>query len=472
MKTIADPRFVSRITRDTLALVMAGGRGTRLRNLTSHRAKPAVPFGGKFRIIDFTLSNCINSGIRRIGVLTQYKSHALIQHLERGWSFLRGQFGEFIELLPAEQRMEMSSWYLGTADAVFQNVDFIRRHQPAHVLVLAGDHIYNMDYGAMLAHHVGCGADITIGCLEVPLADAVEFGVMEIDESTRVHGFIEKSDTPKSMPGRPDTALASMGIYVFDARFLLEMLHHDAGSCTSAHDFGRDVIPAAISSGKVFAYPFRDIFEPEKQGYWRDVGTVDAYWRANIELTASDPGIDLDDDRWPVWTHAEQTAPARFTSVAGVARGGVMDSLVCGGCSVTGAEVTRSVLFTGVDVGVGSIVDETLLLPHSSVGRNCRIRKAVIDEGCHLPDGLVVGEDAAADQRLFHRTREGVTLITQEMLENLEAGDALDLPLQDLMETVAHGQSRSGGGGRSARVPGSSSTAESLRVQAIDPRVR
>lgn len=421
VKPNAEPRFVSRLTRETLALVMAGGRGTRLRNLTQDRAKPAVPFGGKFRIIDFTLSNCINSGIRRIGVLTQYKSHALIRHLERGWSFLRGQFGEFIELLPAEQNSDRSSWYVGTADAVYQNIEFIRRHQPSYVLVLAGDHVYNMDYGPMLAHHVASGADITIGSIEVPISEAVEFGIMSVDENTRVHDFIEKSPHPKPMPGRPDTALASMGIYVFDARFLLYVLQRDAGMRNSGHDFGHDVIPDAIRAGRVYAFPFRDIFEPEKQGYWRDVGTVDAYWRANIELCGAGPVLDLDDERWPVWTGEEQSAPARFASVPGGPKGAVVDALCCGGCVVTGAEIERSVLFTNARVGAGSRIEETLLLPNVTVGRDCRLRRAVIDEGCTVPDGLVIGEDPDTDQRLFHRSGEGVTLVTQEMLDNLHA---------------------------------------------------
>ena len=426
-----ESRFVSRLTRETLALVMAGGRGTRLRNLTQHRAKPAVPFGGKFRIIDFTLSNCINSGIRRIGVLTQYKSHALIRHLERGWSFLRGQFGEFIELLPAEQNSDLSSWYVGTADAVYQNIEFIRRHQPRYVLVLAGDHVYNMDYGPMLAHHAASGADITIGCIEVPLSEAVDFGVMEIDESTRVHGFIEKSPNPKPMPGRPDTALASMGIYVFEARYLLDVLKRDAGMRNSGHDFGHDVIPEAIRAGRVHAFPFRDLFDPDRQGYWRDVGTVDAFWRANIELCGAEPVLNLDDERWPVWTGEEQSAPARFSSVPDGPRSVIEDALCCGGCTVTGATVECSVLFTGARVEAGSRIEESLLLPDVRVGRNCRIRRAVIDEGCVVPDGLVIGEDAASDQRLFHRSSEGIVLVTQEMLDNLQArgaGAAMPLP--------------------------------------------
>ncbi|MET0379894.1 MAG: glucose-1-phosphate adenylyltransferase, partial [Spongiibacteraceae bacterium] len=345
MQISSDPRFVSRLTRDSLALVMAGGRGSRLRQLTLHRAKPAVPFGGKFRIIDFTLSNCINSGIRRVGVLTQYKSHSLIQHLQRGWGFMRGQFGEFIELLPAEQSSDSSLWYSGTADSVYQNLDFIRAHQPAHVLILAGDHIYKMDYGAMLAHHAQCGAQVTVACIEVPLDEAGEFGVVEIDSDTRILDFVEKSPTPKSIPGKPDRAMASMGIYVFDAHYLLEYLSRDAGLANSSHDFGKDVIPSAIREGKVFAYPFRDLYQSEQQGYWRDVGTVDAFWRANLELTDVVPELNLYDSRWPIWTLQEQVPPAKFVFDDERGRGLAIDSLISGGCIVSGAAIHRSVLF-------------------------------------------------------------------------------------------------------------------------------
>jgi len=414
----SDLRFVSRATRETLALVMAGGRGSRLMQLTTHTAKPAVPFGGKFRIIDFTLSNCINSGVRRVGVLTQYKSHALIKHLQQGWGFLRGQFGEFIELLPAEQRTEIGSWYAGTADAVFQNIDFIRAHQPTHVLVLAGDHIYKMDYGQMLAYHVAHRARVTVGCLEVPLEDAREFGVMNIDANQRIVSFEEKPREPRPMPGKPHVALASMGIYVFDARFLLDLLQRDAGVSESSHDFGKDVIPTAIREASVYAYPFRDLYEPGKQGYWRDVGTVDAYWRSNLELTDVLPELDLYDNRWPIWTHAEQVPPAKFILDKPGERGAAVDSIVSGGCIVSGASVRRSVLFVNARIEPGSDIENTLLLPNVTVGRHCRIRNAVIDEGCTIPDGTVIGEKPDQDRKLYHVSKSGVTLVTREMLES------------------------------------------------------
>jgi len=416
MKTPSDPRFVSRLTRDSLALVMAGGRGSRLRQLTLHSAKPAVPFGGKYRIIDFALSNCVNSGIRRVGVLTQYKSHSLIQHLQMGWGFMRGQFGEFIEVLPAEQRSDSSLWYSGTADSVYQNLDFIRQHQPENVLILAGDHIYKMDYGAMLAHHAQCGAEVTVACIEVPIDEAKEFGVVDMDADTRIHDFVEKSPNPKSMPGKPDTALASMGIYVFNARFLLEWLQRDAGLANSSHDFGKDVIPSAILDAKVYAYPFRDLYEPEKQGYWRDVGTLGAYWRANLELTDVVPELNLYDSRWPIWTRQEQVPPAKFVFDDARGRGLAIDSLISGGCIVSGAAIKRSVLFVNSRAEAGSTISESLLLPGVSVGAHCEIQRAIIDSGCHLPDGTRIGFDPEADRRNYHVTASGITLVTKDML--------------------------------------------------------
>ena len=411
----SDSRFVSRLTRDTLAIVMAGGRGSRLMQLTSSRAKPAVPFGGKFRVIDFTLSNCVNSGVRRVGVLTQYKSQSLIRHLQQGWGFMRGQFGEFVELLPAEQRTEIASWYAGTADAVYQNLDFIREHQPAYVLVLAGDHIYKMDYGPMIAHHVERGATITVGCIGVPLEEARSFGVMQVAGDSRIERFEEKPAQPQPMPGRNDVALASMGIYVFDARFLLEWLTRDAHSSVSSHDFGKDIVPTAIEGGSVYAYPFRDLYEPGRQGYWRDVGTVDAYWQANLELTGVLPELNLYDQRWPIWTQQAQVPPAKFVFDRPGQRGFATDSIISGGCIVSGAEVRSSVLFTGVMVESGSAVTESLLLPNVRVGRGCRIHRAVIDEGCEIPDGTVIGVDRDAD-RAYHVTASGVRLVTREML--------------------------------------------------------
>ncbi|HUP91764.1 MAG TPA: glucose-1-phosphate adenylyltransferase [Solimonas sp.] len=410
-----DPRFVSRLTRETLALVMAGGRGSRLMGLTSWRAKPAVPFAGKFRIIDFTLSNCINSGIRRIGVLTQYKSHALIRHLQMGWGFMRGEVGEFVEILPAQQRIDETSWYAGTADAVYQNLDIIRGHQPALVLILAGDHIYKMDYGGMLAHHAATGARITVGCIEVPVAEARGFGVMLTDEDTRVLRFDEKPQQPEPMPGRPDTALASMGIYVFDAGFLLDFLTHDAGLAGSSHDFGRDVIPAAIAGGKVYAYPFRDL-KNNRQGYWRDVGTVDAYWSANVELTAVVPELNLYDLDWPICTYQTQSPPAKFVFDQPGQRGAAVDSMVSGGCIVSGAQVRRSVLFSNVRIDSGSLIEDSVVLPGATVGRGCRIKRAVIDENCIIAEGSVIGEDREIDAQRYYVSAGGVTLVTPEML--------------------------------------------------------
>ena len=411
-----DARFVSLLTKQTLAMVMAGGRGSRLMQLTSERAKPTTPFGGKFRVIDFTLSNCINSGLRRVGVLTQYKSHSLLRHLQLGWGFMRGQFGEFVEMLPAEQRIENTSWYAGTADAVYQNIEFITAHQPKYVMVLAGDHIYKMDYGRMIAKHVQTGAKLTIGCLEVPLEEACDFGVMQVDQRSKVVGFEEKPKQPRAMPGRPDTALASMGIYVFDADYLLTFLKRDASADESSHDFGKDIVPTAIRQGDVFAYSFTDMNQDGKQGYWRDVGTVDSYWKSNLELIDVVPELDLYDETWPVWTHQPQLPPAKFVLDNDEARGSATDSIVSGGCIVSGARVTRSVLFTQSRVERGSRVSDSLLLPGSRIGRNCVIQKAIIDENCVIPDGTSIGCDLEQDEKLYHVSKGGVTLVTRAML--------------------------------------------------------
>ncbi|MFM7272628.1 MAG: glucose-1-phosphate adenylyltransferase, partial [Gammaproteobacteria bacterium] len=333
-------RFVSRLTRDTLALVLAGGRGSRLKQLTDWRAKPAVPFGGKFRIVDFPLSNCINSGIRRIAVLTQYKSHSLLRHLQHGWSFLRAELGEFVELLPAQQRIE-TSWYEGTANAVLQNFDIIRHHDPAWVLILAGDHVYKMDYGTMLAAHVESGADVTVGCIEVPLAEASAFGVMAVDQDMRITEFAEKPEHPKPMPGKPEVALASMGIYVFSRQALFEELQRDNADPASSHDFGKDVIPAMLGRLRIHAFPFRDPQRGE-QAYWRDVGTVDSFWEANRELIGITPDLDLYDRSWPIWTWQEQAPPAKFVFDDEGRRGMAVDSMVSGGCIISGAQVFRS----------------------------------------------------------------------------------------------------------------------------------
>jgi len=412
----SSPRFVSRLTRNTMALILAGGRGSRLKHLTKWRSKPAVPFGGKFRIVDFPLSNCINSGIRRIGVLTQYKAHSLILHIQKGWGFLRGEFGEFVELWPAQQRIVETAWYAGTADAVFQNLDIIRSHNPEFVLILAGDHIYKMDYGAMVAYHVENGADMTVGCLEVDLDRAREFGVMSVDDDHRVRSFVEKPAEPDPVPGRPEKALASMGIYVFNRGFLFEQLIKDADNSRSSHDFGKDIIPEVISKYRVLAYPFRDVRSGE-QAYWRDVGTVDAFWEANLELIGVTPPLNLYDETWPIWTYQEQLPPAKFVFDDEDRRGMAVDSMVSGGCIISGATVRHSLLFSNVRINSFSYVQDSVILPDVDVSRNCEIRNAVIDRGCRIPEGTVIGRDAEEDRKQgFFVTENGVTLVTAEML--------------------------------------------------------
>jgi glucose-1-phosphate adenylyltransferase len=415
MNIVTEARFVSRITRDTLALVLAGGRGSRLASLTDWRAKPAVPFGGKFRIIDFPLSNCLNSGIRRIAVLTQYKSHSLILHIQKGWGFLRGEFNEFIELLPAQQRVSETAWYAGTADAVYQNIDIIRSHAPSYVLVLAGDHVYKMDYGPMLAAHVETGADISVGCYEVPLDQARSFGVMAVDAEWNVVRFAEKPRDPEAMPGKKDTALASMGIYAFTTEFLIDELTRDAADAESNHDFGRNILPGAIGRCKVVAYSFRD-HTGNARGYWRDVGTVDSYWQANMELIDVKPELNLYDQDWPIWTYQEQLPPAKFVFDDPDRRGMALNSMVAGGCIVAGASVRRSVLFPNVHVEAGSDLDESVVLPNVRIGKTCRIRRTVLDKECVVPDGFVIGHDRDKDSRRFHVTPAGITLVTPDML--------------------------------------------------------
>ena len=411
------------LAKRTIALVLAGGRGSRLHALTDRRAKPAVYFGGKFRIIDFALSNCLNSGVRRIGVVTQYKSHSLLRHLQRGWSFLRNEFNEFIDLLPAQQRMGDESWYLGTADAVYQNLDILRAHKPEYILVLAGDHIYKMDYSGLIADHVAQGKKCTVGCIEVPLAEATAFGVMAIDTERRIVGFLEKPANPPAMPGKPDVALASMGIYVFDAQHLFEALAQDAATPGSSRDFGKDLIPAMVAAGDAVAHPFGMSCvksTPEAPAYWRDVGTVDAYWAANIDLTGTVPELDMYDRDWPIWTYQEQLAPAKFVFDDDGRRGMAVDSLVSGGCIISGASVRRSVLFSKVRLHSFTTIEESVLLPEVDVGRECRLRKVVIDNGCVIPDGMQIGFDAAEDARRFFRTDSGVVLVTRAMLEALK----------------------------------------------------
>ncbi|MET0963854.1 MAG: glucose-1-phosphate adenylyltransferase [Noviherbaspirillum sp.] len=422
-----DKVLVSRqLPKRTMALVLAGGRGSRLEQLTNNRAKPAVYFGGKFRIIDFALSNCLNSGIRRIGVVTQYKSHSLLRHLQRGWSFLRPEMNEFIDLLPAQQRVSETHWYRGTADAVYQNLDIIRGYNPEYVVVLAGDHIYKMDYSLMLLDHVESGAGCTVGCIEVPRMEATAFGVMDVDADRRVLSFIEKPAQPPGMPNNPEIALASMGIYVFNADFLYQMLEEDLQNPASNHDFGTDIIPRVVRDGNAIAHPFSMSSIPPIAGaehipYWRDVGTVDAFWSANLDLAGDKPELDLYDRDWPIWTFQEQLPPAKFLPDDNGAHGKAVNTLVSGGCVVRGSEVTRAVLFSSVEVDSFCTIDQAVILPQSKIGKNCRLSKVVIDRGCNLPDGTVIGEDPKQDAERYFRTESGVVLVTADMLPK---GDA------------------------------------------------
>lgn len=406
---------IQHLTRNTIALILAGGRGSRLMNMTDWRAKPAVPFGGKFRIIDFPLSNCVNSGIRKIGILTQYKADSLIRHIQQGWGFLRGEFGEYVDLMPAQQRHDEDSWYKGTADAIFQNIDILRTRCPEYILVLAGDHIYKMDYGAMLADHVEKNADLTIGCIEVSLQDATAFGVMDVDANRRVKAFVEKPEHPPVMPGRTNTALASMGIYIFNASFLFEQLLKDADTRGSSHDFGKDIIPSVIDKYLVNAYPFLDLQSGE-QSYWRDVGTIDAYWAANMELIGVNPNLNLYDNTWPIWTYQAQTPPAKFVFDDDDRRGQAVDSMISGGCIVSGAKVRHSLLFTNVRVNSYTTLQDTIVLPEVNIARHCRITKAIIERACEVPEGTIIGENRADDEKRFYVSSGGVVLVTPDML--------------------------------------------------------
>ncbi|HYD34155.1 MAG TPA: glucose-1-phosphate adenylyltransferase [Methylophilaceae bacterium] len=410
-------RFISALTKNTVALILAGGRGSRLRDLTNWRAKPAVPFGGKFRIIDFPLSNCINSGIRRIGVVTQYKSHSLNQHIQRGWGFLRGEFNEFVELWPAQQRIQ-EQWYKGTADAVFQNLDILRVLNPEYVLILAGDHIYKMDYGQMLAAHVRNKADMTVACINVPIEDAKAFGVIGVDGDDRVIEFIEKSPNPPALPEDPNQALASMGIYVFNAPFLYEQLIRDADDSSSAHDFGRNIIPHLINKYRVYAHRFNDSCVGATDGnyYWRDVGTIDAYWEANMELTKVVPELNLYDSNWPIWTYQEQLPPAKFVFNNEERCGRAVDSLVSGGCIISGSKVARSVLFSDVRINSYSTIEDAVILPKVDIGRYVTLRRVVVDRGARIPDGMEIGVDPEQDRKRFYVSEKGITLVTADML--------------------------------------------------------
>ncbi|MDD5366660.1 MAG: glucose-1-phosphate adenylyltransferase [Gallionellaceae bacterium] len=400
----------------TYALVLAGGRGTRLGPLTARRAKPAVPFGGKFSIIDFALSNCVNSGIRRIGVLTQYKAQSLIRHIERGWSFLDVNLGEFIDVVPAQQRVD-EQWYTGTANAVYQNLDMICEIDPDLVLILAGDHVYKMDYSRLVEEHVRTLADVTVACLEVPLEAARGFGIVGVDAETRITRFDEKPAQPRPLPERPDHALASMGIYVFDNHFLCEQLRRDADDPSSSHDFGHDLLPWLVPRCRVMAHHFEDscVSMVGDRPYWRDVGTLDAYWAANMDLVQMEPELDLYEDEWSIRSLQRQLPAAKFVR-DGNRHGIALDSLVASGCVVCGAKVHRSILFSKVRVGAGSLIEDTLVLPNVSVGRDVRLRRTIVDKHCILPDGLHAGFDPALDRQRFHVTERGIVLITPEML--------------------------------------------------------
>ena len=412
------------LARHALAFVLAGGRGSRLMELTSRRAKPAVYFGGKSRIIDFALSNAVNSGIRRIAVATQYKAHSLIRHLQMGWNFFRPERNESFDILPASQRISEERWYLGTADAVYQNIDIVKSHDTKFIVLLAGDHVYKMDYELMLHEHVDRGADVTVGCLEVPRGEASGFGVMHVDDNNLIHTFLEKPADPPAMPGKPERSLASMGIYVFESKFLFEELRRDAADPNSGHDFGKDIIPYIVKQGRAVAHDFSRSCvrgHPEMPSYWRDAGTVDAYWSANIDLTDVVPELDLYDRSWPIWTYAEITPPAKFVHDQGDRRGEAIRSLVSGGCIISGARLRRSLLFTGVHVHSYAKIENTVILPYVDVARGTRLKNVVIDRGVRIPGGLVVGEDPELDAKRFRRTDLGVCLITQPMIDRLSA---------------------------------------------------
>ena len=417
MTTNTADRHISQITRKTLALVLAGGQGSRLRELTEWRAKPAVPFGGKFRIIDFPLSNCVNSGIRHIGVLTQYKAHSLIRHLTQGWSYFKPELGEFLEILPASQRVG-GEWYKGTADALYQNLDIIHTHMPEYVLILSGDHIYKMDYGPLLAAHVQSGADMTISCLEVPLEEAADtYGVMQVDEDLRIVGFQEKPARPAPVPGEPDVCLASMGNYVFSTRFLFDALMHDAGIEGSDHDFGKNIIPSLIGEHTVYAYPFRDPRTGER-AYWRDVGNLDAFYAANMELLDVVPELNLYDLEWPIMTDQPQLPPAKFVFNDEDRRGMATDSMVSGGCLISGSRLNHSLLFSNVRIHSYGEISDSVILPEVEIGRGVKIRRAIIDRGCRIPENAVIGLDHEQDRAAGFRVSEGgVVLVTPTMLD-------------------------------------------------------
>ncbi len=409
-------RYVSRLTRDTTAVILAGGRGSRLHELTDWRAKPALHFGGKFRIIDFPLSNCVNSGIRRVGILTQYKAHSLIRHIQAGWSHFKKELGEYIEILPASQRYS-PNWYQGTADAIYQNIDILAEEKPKYIMVLSGDHIYQMDYGSMLAHHVETGADLTVSCIEVPIEEAAgAFGVMTVDENNRIVRFDEKPAHPTELKDMPGYTLASMGNYIFNTEFLFDQLRKDAADESSEHDFGKNIIPNLIKNHQVNAYRFRD-HDSDEATYWRDVGTLDSFWQANMELVEPSPALNLYNHDWPIWTYQKQLPPAKFVFDEEGRRGYAVDSMVSGGCIISGGHVRKSLLFSDVRVHSFTEIEESVLLPEVDVGRNAKIKKAIIDSGCRIPEGMVIGHDHEHDAaRGFRVTKKGVVLVTRKML--------------------------------------------------------
>ncbi|WP_417523938.1 glucose-1-phosphate adenylyltransferase [Marinovum sp.] len=418
---MTEPRHI--LAQQTMAYVLAGGRGSRLKEMTDIRAKPAVYFGGKTRIIDFALSNAVNSGIRRIGVATQYKAHSLIRHLQRGWSFFRAERNESLDILPASQQMNEENWYKGTADAVTQNINVLRGYGPKYILVLAGDHIYKQDYSIMIEQHVKTGAKVTVGCIEVPREEAKAFGVMGVDENDKILEFVEKPDNPPAMPGDDSRALASMGIYVFEAEYLYELLEKDNESDSSSHDFGNDIIPDIVAQGGAYAHPFGRscvMSGLEDTPYWRDVGTIDAYWQANIDLTDFKPELDIYAQDWPIWTYSELVPPAKFIHNEEGRRGSATSSMVAGGCIISGSKLDRCLLFTGVCTHSFAELEGVVALPYVDVGRKARLKNCVVDRGVKIPDGLVVGEDPEEDAKRFRRSEGGICLITQSMIDKLE----------------------------------------------------
>ena len=413
-----------RVTQQTLAFVLAGGRGSRLKEMTDIRAKPAVYFGGKTRIIDFALSNAVNSGIRRIGVATQYKAHSLIRHIQRGWSFFREERNESLDILPASQQLDENNWYKGTADAVTQNISVLRGYGPKYILILAGDHIYKQDYSIMIEEHVRSGAKVTVGCIEVPREEAKGFGVMDVDGKDKILEFVEKPADPPAMPNDPDRSLASMGIYVFEAEYLYGLLEADAVNPESSHDFGKDIIPQIVAEGGAYAHPFGRscvMSGLEPAPYWRDVGTIDAFWQANIDLTDFTPELDIYATDWPIWTHSELTPPAKFIHNEEGRRGQAVSSMVSGGCIISGSSLYRCLLFTGVKTHSYAQLEGVVAMPYSTVGRRAYLKNVILDRGVNIPPGLVVGEDPELDAKRFRRTENGICLITQDMIDKLES---------------------------------------------------